>query len=150
RFIWRSPGVPSKTRTRKRGKDESAQDPRRLRRNVEQQARELAEAREQQLATAEVLKAISRSDFNLESVLTALIGSAARLCGANFGQIFRWDGTALRWAAGFALTPEFRETQRHLVYRPGRETLVARTALELRVTVIEDALADPEYAHKEF
>jgi GAF domain-containing protein/anti-sigma regulatory factor (Ser/Thr protein kinase) len=142
--------VPSKTLQRKPGENKGAQELRRLCLEVERQARELSEARQQQLATAEVLKAISRSDFDLQAVLTSLIESAARLCGANFGQIFRWDGTSLRWAAGYAFTPEFLETQRGLVYRPGRESLVARTALNMRVTIIDDALADPEYAYKEY
>jgi hypothetical protein len=72
--------------------------------------RELSEARQQQVATGEVLKAISRSNFDLQVVLNTLVESAARLCSANLGQIFRWDGTYLRWAAGYALSPEFLET----------------------------------------
>jgi len=122
----------------------------RLRNEVELLRRELAEAREQQAATAGVLKAISRSNFDLQAVLNTLVESAARLCGANFAQIFRWDGNDLRWAAGYAFSPEFLETQRKLAYRPGRQSLVARTALNMRVTVIDDALADPEYAYKEY
>ena len=78
-----------------------------------------------------------------------MIESAAKLCGANFGQIFRSDGTYLRWAAGYGLSPQFLESQGERIYRPGRESLVARTALNMRVTVIDDALADPEYGYKE-
>ena len=51
--------------------------------------------------------------------------TAARLCAADLGQIFRWDGMSLRWAAGYALTPEFLETQRERVYQPGRGSLVS-------------------------
>lgn len=121
----------------------------RLEEEVELGRRELSEARRQQSATAEVLKAISRSDFDLQAVLNSVVESAARLCGANLGQIFRWDGTLLRWAAGYALSPQFLETQRERVYRLGRDSLVGRTALNMRATVIDDALADPEYGYKE-
>src|SRR5262245_45066349 len=112
---------------------------------IEQLTRELSEARQQQSAMAEVLKAISRSDFDLQMVLNSVVESATRLCGASFGQLFKWDGAHLRWAAGYALTPEFLETQRDRVYRPGRESLSGRTALNMRATVIEDAWEDPEY-----
>ena len=121
----------------------------RLRRENEFLRRELSEARQQQVAAGEVLKAISGSNFDLPAVLNTLVESAARLCGANLGQIFRWDGTHLRWAAGYALSPEFLATQRKRIYRLGRDSLVGRTALNMRVTVIEDALEDPEYGYKE-
>ncbi len=112
-------------------------------------ARELSEARQQQVATAEVLKAISRQNFDLQAVLNTVVESATRLCGASFGQMYRWDGTHLRWAAGYALSPEFLETQRERVYRLGRDSLSGRTALNMRVTVIEDAWEDPEYGYKD-
>ena len=101
------------------------------------------------MRTAEVLKAISRSNFDLQAVLNTLTESAVRLCGADLGQIFRWDGTYLRWAAGYALSPEFLETQRQRFYRIGRDSLVGRTAFNMRVTIIDDALADPEYGYKD-
>ena len=121
----------------------------RLRRELNERSQELSEAHQQQLATAEVLKAISRSHFDLPVVLNTLVESATRLCGAHLGQIFRWDGSLLRWAAGYALSPEFLATQRERVYRLGRDSAVGRTALNMRVTVIDDALADPEYAYKD-
>jgi GAF domain-containing protein len=131
------------------GESQVSEELSRVQREVDLLTRELSEARQQQTATAEVLKAISRSNFDLQAVLNTLVESAGRLCGANFGQIFRWDGTYLRWAAGYALTPEFLETQRERIYRLGRDSLVARTALNMRVTVIDDALEDPEYGYKE-
>jgi GAF domain-containing protein len=141
--------VTSKTPQRKPGGGERAQELRRLRLKVEQQARDLSEAREQQVATAEVLKSISGANFDLQAVLDTLVESATRLSGAKLGQIFRWDGTYLRWAAGYALSPEFLKTQKQLAYRPGRNSLVARTALNMRVTLIEDVRADPDYEYKE-
>ena len=133
----------------KSGGNPRADELRRLRLEFERQAKELSEARQQQLATAEVLKAISRSNFDLQIVLSTLVESAARLCGANLAQIFRWDGAYLRWAAGYALSPEFLETQRERTYRIGRDSAVGRTALNMRVTIIDDALTDPEYGYKE-
>lgn len=121
----------------------------RLQAEIDLCSRELAEARQQQSAMAEVLKAISRSDFDLQVVLNAVVESASRLCGASFGQLYRWDGTLLHWAAGYALTPEFLDTQRDRTYRPGRDSLSGRTALNMRVTVIDDAWEDPEYGYKD-
>ncbi|QIG51292.1 GAF domain-containing protein [Nordella sp. HKS 07] len=133
----------------KRGRNPVTQELARLKGEVDLRKRELAEARQQQSATAEVLKAISRSDFDLQTVLDTVVELAARLCGANLGQIFRWDGTLLRWAAGYALSPEFLETQRERTYRLGRDSMVGRTALNRRVTIIDDAWSDPEYGYKE-
>ncbi len=121
----------------------------RLQAEIDLCSRGLAEARQQQSAMAEVLKAISRSDFDLQAVLNAVVESASRLCGASFGQLYRWDGTLLHWAAGYALTPEFLDTQRDRTYRPGRDSLSGRTALNMRVTVIDDAWEDPEYGYKD-
>src|SRR5689334_152022 len=134
--IWRSCGVPSKKLRRKAGVSKSADELRRLRLKVERQARQLSEAHKQQTATSGILRAIAGSPTDLQPVLNAVVESATRLCGATFGQIFKWDGTLLRWAAGFALAPEFLELQRDRVYKPGRGSLVARTALEMRVTII--------------
>jgi GAF domain-containing protein/anti-sigma regulatory factor (Ser/Thr protein kinase) len=116
---------------------------------VKSRTAELTEALQQQTATSEVLKAISRSTFDLEAVLNTLVESAARLCGANVAQIFRWDGTRLRWAAGFALSPEYLDVQRDRIYLPGRDSLVGRTALNRQTTLILDIQSDPEYGYKD-
>jgi len=74
-----------------------------------QLARELKEAREQLTATADVLKVISGSAFDLKLVLEALIESVTRLCGATRGHIFQFDGEYLRFAAACGAWPGFAE-----------------------------------------
>jgi GAF domain-containing protein len=141
--------VTSKSHKPKPARNPAPRELGRLRREIALRDQELLEARQQQAATSEVLKAISGSNFDLQAVLNTLVESAARLCGASLGEIFRWDGTYLRWAAGYALSPEFLATQREIVYRLGRDSAVGRTALNMRVTVIDDALEDPEYGYKD-
>jgi hypothetical protein len=87
-----------------------------LRRKLHQQTRELAEAQkhlaealEQQTATSEVLKIISRSAFDLQSVLDSLVENAVRLCSADKGLISRRDGELYHFAASYGHSPEFVE-----------------------------------------
>jgi PAS domain S-box-containing protein len=99
----------------------------------------------EQTALREVLEAISRSAFDLDAVLRALIEHATRLVGAEKGFIFRLEGDAYRLAVDFGASAEFRDFVDRNPIRPGRGTLVGRTALERRTVHIEDAAADPEY-----
>ena len=107
--------------------------------------RELNDARQQQTATADVLKIISRSTFDLQTVFDALVGSAAKLCEAENAFIFRYDGDVLRMASGHNVTPELREFVESHPIRPGRYSTTGRAAAERRTIHIADVQADPEY-----
>ena len=110
-------------------------------------ARDRDETLEQLAATSEVLEAISRSTFDLQIVLATLVKSAGRLCQAENVQIFLYDGQFYRIAADNGFSPEYPQYARDHPIRPGRDTLVARTALGIEPVQIPDALADPEYTY---
>ncbi len=113
-----------------------------LEQRVEERTRELAEALEQQTATAEVLKLISRSAFDLQRVLDALVEHAARLCRTDRGMIWHWDGHAYRLVATHGLPTEEHEFFAAAPIRPDGSSLVGRVASERRVVHIPDTRAD--------
>ncbi len=117
----------------------------RLFQELQTRNRELTEALERQTATAEVLKVISRSTFDLQPILDTLVENATRLCGAEWGVIHRFDGEVLRTAAFYGGSLEFRDFWQRTEIRPGPGSGVGRAALERRTVHIPDALADPEY-----
>ena len=118
----------------------------RLFQELQARNREVTEALEQQTATSEVLKVISRSTFDLEPVLETLIENATRLCDATKGFIFRFDGAVARLAVSYGASPEYADWIRQAdPVRPGRGSLVGRALLWRRTVHIPDALADPEY-----
>jgi len=127
-----------------------------LERKVEERTHELAqanagltEALEQQTATSEVLKVISRSTFDLQPVLDTLIESATRLCGGTRGHLFRFDGRILRYAAAHGATPDFEEyLERHPV-RLGPGSVAGKAASERRTIQIPDVLTEPGYEYGE-
>ena len=110
--------------------------------------RELKEALERQRATADILGAISRSKFELQSILQSVVDTASQLCRAERSVIFRLEGGVYRFAAGCGLIPAYMEHERRNPILPGTGTLVGRAAMSRQVVQIEDAWTDPLYEQK--
>jgi two-component system NtrC family sensor kinase len=113
---------------------------------VQARTRDLSESLQQQTATADVLKVISRSTFDLRTVLQTLVESAARLCDANKGNITRErDGVFYRAAESYGFSREFLDHIKDVPLKPDRGNATGRALLEGRVIHIPDVKADPEY-----
>jgi GAF domain-containing protein/CheY-like chemotaxis protein len=116
---------------------------------VQARTEELSESLQQQTATADVLKVISRSTFDLKSVLQTLVESAGHLCDADFAMITRQKDGVLFFAEAYGYSPEFVEHVRALPVERGRGTATGRALLEGQVMHIADVLADPDYTWAE-
>jgi signal transduction histidine kinase len=111
---------------------------------VQARTRDLSEALQQQTATAEVLKVISRSTFDLQTVLETLIKSAVELSGANRGSIFLREGDVFPLRAASSTTPEFLEYWAANPPKAGRGSATSRVIGSGKVEIIPDVLEDPE------
>src|SRR5262249_27367181 len=112
-----------------------------------QRTDDLSESLEQQTATSEVLKVISSSASDLQTVFDTMTENAVRLCEAERGYIFGFDGKLLRAVASYKVGPDNWEFVHSNRIALGRHSISARAALERRTVQVPDVQADPEYAY---
>jgi signal transduction histidine kinase len=128
-----------------RGQNRASDTIAELRRELEATRQQLREARERETATADVLKVISRSAFDLQGVLDTLIDSAGRLCRADQASLDLIDGENFRLAATYGFPPGYMEHMRAHPMALDHGSISGRTVLDGKVIHVRDIQADPDY-----
>ncbi len=121
-----------------------------LERKVEERTSELKESLEHQTATSEILRAIASSPNDVRPVFDIIAERAARLCNANYGLVYRFDGEWLHLASAFGMTLEGVDAIREKYpLRPRNQSVSARAVSSGAVVHVSDVLALPDYQHKD-
>ena len=115
----------------------------------QQRTRELTESLEQQTATSEVLQVISSSPGELQPVFEGMLEKAVRICDAKFGNIYRWDGSAMRLVSAHNTPPAFAEARRRSALLGGPKTAMRRMVATNTTVHVIDAAADEAYLERD-
>jgi hypothetical protein len=108
----------------------------------QQRTREPTETLEQQTATSEVLEVIGSSPGDLQPVFSTMLANAARICEANFGNIYRWDRDALQLVAMYNTPAVLADSRRRLPVRPSPTNFLGRMLATKAPIHIADLAAD--------
>ena len=128
-----------------------------LEKKLDARTRELAKAREhlveaveQQTASSEVLRVISRLPGELEAVFEAMLANAVRICEAKFGNLLLYDGNAFRFAALYGAPPAWDELRRrNPVVRPGPNNPLCRMVATKQLQHVTDIRREKAYVERE-